>query len=105
MIYIACESANFVWRPDDVVEFDRLWLHEKQQDIEFLAKHFKRSASDIAFLIWDRNQRNFEAVPMNRKDKDERVYQRRTKADAKKSQKRHTKKVAAHGPRTAKAHV
>lgn len=104
MIYIACESANFVWRPSEVVEFDRLWNVEQQRDIQVLAKHFRRSTSDIAFLIWDRNQRNFEAVPLTRTDMD-RMYQHRGKADAKRSEKRHSKKGKKNATRNVSANV
>lgn len=82
MIYIACENANFVWRPTDVKEFDRLWQEENVQDIQVLASHFKRPAADVAFLIWDRIQTGFKEVPLSRSDADK-MYEKRTKANAK----------------------
>lgn len=61
MIYIACEHANFVWRPSQIREFDRLW-REGYRDMIQLARFFKRPVHDVAFLIWDRNHNDFQPV-------------------------------------------
>lgn len=85
MIYIACENANFVWKPNDVREFDRLWREENIRDIHVLAKRLRRPASDVAFLIWDRTQSGFKSIPLSRSEAADKLYAKRTKANAKQS--------------------
>lgn len=87
MIYIACENANFAWKPTDVKEFDRLWREEHIQDIQVLSQHFRRPASDIAFLIWDRIQNGFREIPLSRSEAADKMYAKRTKANAKRQEK------------------
>lgn len=52
MPYIACEEENFFWKPEEVIEFDRLW--QEGASIFEMQERFNRKPLDIAFLIIDR---------------------------------------------------
>lgn len=54
-IYVACEDVDFVWKVDQVADFDRLWK-EGYRDLEQLSRYFKRSVPEVSFLVWDRAQ-------------------------------------------------
>lgn len=50
--YIALEELDFLWYPEDVLEFDQMWNAGK--GIFELAEYFGRSTDEIAVLAIDR---------------------------------------------------
>lgn len=103
MIYVACENANFIWKPSQVRDFDRLW-HEGYRDITQLARYFKRPPHDIAFLIWDRNHQSFEPI-QNHTDPPKKLRVPSDSAAVLKSRGRNVKGAKGHERTSSKANV
>lgn len=52
MVYLALEELNFIWKEEQVLEFESMWRNNKT--LKEISVYFKRPPDEILLLALDR---------------------------------------------------